>query len=95
MNLTGECFCGSVSYEIRGKVFDARSCHCSRCRKAFNSQASSYALVDPEEFSWSQGLSYLQPMPVRIVLAFSFAASAVPHSAVFSMVKFTELRLAV
>ena len=55
MKLTGGCFCGSVSYEIRGKVFDARSCHCSRCRKAFSAQASSYALVDPEEFSWSRG----------------------------------------
>ena len=59
MNLTGECFCGSVSYEVRGKVFDARSCHCSRCRKAFSSQASSYALVESDQFSWTRGRELL------------------------------------
>lgn len=55
MKLTGECFCGSVSYEINGVLRDARSCHCSRCRKAFSSQASAYALVNPREFVWTRG----------------------------------------
>ena len=55
MKLTGECFCGSVRYEIVGKLRDARSCHCSRCRKAFSSQASAYALVEPSDFSWTRG----------------------------------------
>ena len=55
MSITGECFCGAVTYEVSGKLRDARSCHCSRCRKAFSSQASAYALVDPAEFSWLTG----------------------------------------
>lgn len=55
MPITGECFCGSIKYRIDGKLKDARSCHCSRCRKAFSSQASAYALVDHNEFSWLQG----------------------------------------
>lgn len=55
MPVTGECFCGSVKYKIDGALKDARSCHCSRCRKAFSSQASAYALVDPGDFEWSQG----------------------------------------
>ena len=38
---------------------DARSCHCSRCRKAFSSQASAYALVDPKEFEWLSGEALL------------------------------------
>lgn len=59
VKLTGECFCGEIKYEIDGVLFDARSCHCSRCRKAFSSQASSYALVNPSEFSWVQGKKYL------------------------------------
>ena len=59
MKLTGECFCGEIQYEIDGSLFDARSCHCSRCRKAFSSQASSYALVNPSEFRWVQGSEYL------------------------------------
>lgn len=59
MILTGECFCGSVAYEIAGTVRDARSCHCSKCRKAFSSQASSYALVEADQFSWTRGQELL------------------------------------
>ncbi len=55
MTITGECFCGKISYELSGKLRDARSCHCSRCRKAFSSQASAYALVNPDEFRWIAG----------------------------------------
>ena len=59
MPITGECFCGEVKYEIKGKLRDARSCHCSRCRKAFSSQASAYALVEPNEFRWLSGENLL------------------------------------
>lgn len=59
MKLSGECFCGEVKYEINGMLRDARSCHCSRCRKAFSSQASAYALVDSSEFKWIQGQKLL------------------------------------
>ena len=52
---TGECFCGSVRYAVKGPLRDGRSCHCSRCRKAFSSQASAYALVDPTQFEWLSG----------------------------------------
>ncbi len=53
--LNGECFCGSISYQITGSLKDARSCHCSRCRKVFSAQASAYALVEAGEFSWTRG----------------------------------------
>jgi len=59
MSITGECFCGEVRYKVTGKLRDARSCHCSRCRKAFSSQASAYALVSPEEFKWLEGKELL------------------------------------
>lgn len=55
MQIVGECFCGSIKYQINGELRDARSCHCSRCRKAFSSQASAYALVDPTTFRWMSG----------------------------------------
>jgi len=60
LTVTGECFCGEVKYRVNGKLFDARSCHCSRCRKAFSSQASAYALVNHEEFEWVGGESFLK-----------------------------------
>lgn len=55
MSITGECFCGEVKYSISGVLRDARSCHYSRCRKAFSCQASAYALVDADKFSWVSG----------------------------------------
>jgi hypothetical protein len=44
-----------VRYWIDGGLRDARSCHCSRCRKAFSAQASAYALVNHREFKWLAG----------------------------------------
>lgn len=58
--ITGECFCGTIQYRVDGTLRDARSCHCSRCRKAFNSQASAYAEVDPNEFQWISGEEHLK-----------------------------------
>ena len=55
MTISGECFCGAITYEVSGKLRDARSCHCSRCRKAYSSQASAYALVNADEFKWLTG----------------------------------------
>jgi hypothetical protein len=59
VSITGECFCGAVKYNYTGVLRDARSCHCSRCRKAFNSQASAYALVNSDKFEWLSGESLL------------------------------------
>ncbi len=59
MKITGECFCGEIKYEINGNLRDAKSCHCSRCRKAFSAQASAYALVAPQQFNWLSGESLL------------------------------------
>ncbi len=55
MTLTGSCFCGAVAYKIEGTLRNARSCHCSMCRKAFNGQASVFAQIDPDQFSWVAG----------------------------------------
>ena len=59
MTITGECFCGEVKYQVDGRLHDARSCHCSRCRKAFSAQASAYALVDSADFQWLSGEALL------------------------------------
>ncbi len=59
MTIHGSCFCGAVTYKIEGELRDARSCHCSRCRKAFSAQASAYALVEPDEFTWVSGETLL------------------------------------
>jgi len=59
--IEGECFCGAVQYRIDGELMHARSCHCSRCRKAFSGAGSAYAeLADPGSFSWVRGAENLQ-----------------------------------
>ena len=40
MAITGECFCGAVTYQVDGKLWDGKSCHCSRCRKALSRLAA-------------------------------------------------------
>jgi hypothetical protein len=55
MKLTGGCFCGKIRYEIDAPLSKARSCHCSRCRKAFSGAGSAYAEVAPGSFRWSSG----------------------------------------
>ncbi len=53
--IEGGCFCGSVRYQIDGALGEGRSCHCSRCRKAFSGQASAYAEVEGGTFEWVEG----------------------------------------
>ena len=72
MALTGECFCGSIQYEIKGVLKDARSCHCSRCRKAFSSQASAYALVEAGDFEWRQGTELLTTYESQVGFGIQF-----------------------
>ena len=52
---TGECFCAAVQYTITGPITETRSCHCSRCRKAFNGAGSAVAWIDPAQFQWRRG----------------------------------------
>jgi hypothetical protein len=53
--ISGGCFCGRIRYEVNAPLLHARSCHCSRCRKAFSGAGSAYAEVQPGSFSWTQG----------------------------------------
>ena len=55
MHLTGGCLCGEVQYRIDAPLTAARSCHCSRCRKAFSGSGSAYAEITPGSFSWTTG----------------------------------------
>jgi hypothetical protein len=66
MTLTGGCFCGQLLYEVTAPLTNARSCHCSRCRKAFSGSGSAYAEIVPGSFRWVVGESALvryEPAP--------------------------------
>jgi hypothetical protein len=54
--IKGECFCGTVQYEIDGPLMNARSCHCSRCRKVSSGASSAFAEIgDLSKFIWAKG----------------------------------------
>ena len=55
MSISGSCFCGLITYEVTAPLENARSCHCSRCRKAFGGPSSAYAEVKAGSFSWRTG----------------------------------------
>jgi hypothetical protein len=55
MQLTGGCFCGRVRYQITAALRAGRSCHCSRCRKAFSGAGSAYAEIEPGTHLWAVG----------------------------------------
>jgi len=58
--IQGGCFCHSVRYELIGSLHSARSCHCSRCRKAFSGASSAYAELAPtSSLEWLSGESLL------------------------------------
>jgi len=53
--ITGGCSCEAVRYSLIGPLNDARSCHCSMCRRIFAAQASVCTEVDAGRFSWVKG----------------------------------------
>lgn len=55
MPMKGGCFCGLVRYTIAAPLRNARTCHCSRCRKAFSGAGSAYAEIEPGSIAWVSG----------------------------------------
>lgn len=57
--LTGECFCGSVKYQIDGDLIAMYHCHCSRCRKLTGASFATNASLESRLFSITQGEEFL------------------------------------
>ena len=55
MTISGSCFCRQVTYAVSGSLRNARSCHCSRCRKLFGGAGSAYAEIGDGTFEWTRG----------------------------------------
>ena len=69
--LSGGCFCGAIRYQLTGALTDARSCHCSQCRKAFSGAGSAYAVLSEDAtFEWTSGEEHLQTYGQQWGLAF-------------------------
>lgn len=53
--IRGSCLCGSVRYEIRGRLTRLTHCHCSMCRKAHGAAFGSYLGAEAEGFAFVAG----------------------------------------
>lgn len=52
---SGSCLCGTIRYEIHGRISPIAFCHCSKCRKANGSAFHSGALCRRSRFRWTRG----------------------------------------
>ena len=52
---TGGCLCGSVRYLINAPLLTANNCHCSMCRRQHGAAFSTWAAINPDDFSWISG----------------------------------------
>ena len=60
MKITGECFCGEMTYTLSDSIQNPTMCHCSQCRKAFGGTGSVFSLISPSSFTWTNGEGNLQ-----------------------------------
>ncbi|MGI9317730.1 MAG: GFA family protein [bacterium] len=57
---TGQCLCGSISYEVDEIEPRMGHCHCSMCRKFHGSAFATLGEVKAENFRWVKGESLLE-----------------------------------
>ena len=53
--MTGNCLCGEVKYEIKGRISPIWLCHCSKCRQQTGSAFHASAVCRPDQFRWISG----------------------------------------
>jgi hypothetical protein len=53
--LAGKCRCGAVQYEVSDAFLYAANCHCSGCRAATGSAFKSFAGIEKEKLTITEG----------------------------------------
>jgi len=56
---SGGCLCGSVQYQLNGRVLRFYHCHCGRCRKLTGTGHASNIMVKAASVDWTRGESLL------------------------------------
>jgi len=57
--LAGKCGCGAVQYQVSDAFLYAANCHCSQCRAATGSAFKSFAGIEREKLTITEGLDDL------------------------------------
>jgi len=58
-NISGNCCCGHVKFEITASKANVVNCHCNKCRKMNGSSFSTFFVVSEKVFSIIEGSEYL------------------------------------
>lgn len=53
--IKGHCECGSVQYQVDGKINDYSHCHCSQCRRLHGAAFASFGGVERKDLTWVSG----------------------------------------
>jgi hypothetical protein len=67
--IRGSCYCGTVKYEIHGKLLMFANCHCPDCRKFSGSAFSSVLVTESQGFkviSGQDNLIHYQSSPGKV-----------------------------
>ncbi|KAK7063902.1 Mss4-like protein [Favolaschia claudopus] len=49
----GSCYCGDVSYEVKGNPLFSVYCHCTQCQRSFGAVFVNAIHFTPAAFSWT------------------------------------------
>ena len=53
--ITGRCECGSIAFEVDGKVQDFSHCHCSQCRRLHGAAYATFSGVYRKDYKLISG----------------------------------------
>jgi len=59
--IRGSCYCGTVKYEIHGRLLLFANCHCPDCRKFTGSAFASVLVTESKGFTVTSGEDNLVP----------------------------------
>jgi len=58
--MIGKCICGSVSFEVQGKLPGLYHCYCTLCQKQGGAASNAATIVYSDKFKWISGESNIQ-----------------------------------
>jgi hypothetical protein len=54
--LTGNCLCGTVTFEIENDFENFQLCYCTQCQKTTGSAHASNLFTEPDNITWNTGV---------------------------------------
>lgn len=62
---SGSCLCGTVRFQVEGKIRGVGQCHCGQCRKSTGTNGTMVFLIPKERFKWTDGEADIHTFQLR------------------------------